>query len=318
MTKIVSFTRVLNEDDIIEAFVRHHATHVDEMLFLDNGSTDRTIEILKALHDEGFPLKLFRNYAVSFDEIAINSWGYQAASQVLGADWVVFLDADEFIATPDSVPLLTLLPEDERAVSVPLVNYGQVGGENMDEPVVPWRLRWHKSAPTRVFKVMARARIPNLLVGAGNHGVFVKALEVPAPSLPGASLAHYPRRTGWQAMQKWAAGRLKALASGAPGEFYSEHYVSPFETLRDKPWELLLNEGFLVQEFDKSLATEAPLAYLGGPLAYYRPSDPRLKALSSFLHFTEQLARQHGRLLDESPQARALVEGWNARRDFLF
>ena len=101
MTKIVSFTRVLNEDDIIEAFVRHHAAHVDEMLFLDNGSTDRTAEILKALQEEGFPLKLFRNYAVSFDEIAINSWGYQIASQVLGADWVVFLDADEFIATPE-------------------------------------------------------------------------------------------------------------------------------------------------------------------------------------------------------------------------
>ncbi|HTQ70762.1 MAG TPA: glycosyltransferase family 2 protein [Acidocella sp.] len=316
--KIVSFTRVLNEDDIIEAFVRHNAAHIDEMLFLDNGSTDRTIEILKALRDEGFPLKLFRNYAVSFDEIAINSWGYQAASQVMGADWVVFLDADEFIATPDSLPLLTLLPGQGRALSVPLVNYGQVGGESMDEPVVPWRLRWHKSAPTGVHKVMAQARIPNLLVGAGNHAVFVQGQEVPAPALPGVSLAHYPRRTGWQAMQKWAAGRLKALASGAPGQFYSGHYVFPFETLRDRPWEFLLNEDFLARDFDRSTATEAPLAYLGGPLAYYQPSDPRMKALSSFLHFTEQLAMQHGRLMDESPQMRALVEGWNARRDFLF
>ena len=214
--------------------------------------------------------------------------------------------------------MLTLLPEDERAISVPLVNYGQVGGENMDEPVVPWRLRWHKTAPTGVNKVMAPARIANLLVGAGNHAVFLKGEELPAPALPGVRLAHYPRRNGWQAMQKWAAGRLKALSSGAPGQFYSGHYVSPFETLRDKPWELLLNEGFLEQEFDKSLATEAPLAYLGGPLAYYQPSDPRMKALSSFLHFSEQLARQHGRLMDESPQARALVEGGNARRDFLF
>ena len=318
MTKIVSFTRVLNEDDIIEAFVRHHAGHVDEMLFLDNGSTDRTLEILRALHEEGFPLKIFRNYAVSFDEIAINSWGYQAASQVLGADWVVFLDADEFIATPDSLPLLTLLPDDQPVLSMKLVNYGQVGEENMDEPVVPWRLRWRKSAPTGVNKVMARARIPGLVVGAGNHGVFVKGQEVPASALPEASLAHYPRRNGWQVMQKWAAGRLKALASGAPGAFYSGHYVSPFETLRDKPGELLMNDGFLAQEFDKSQAVEAPLAYLGGPLSYYQPSDPRLKALSGFLHMAEQLARQHGRLLDESPEARALVEAWNARREFLF
>lgn len=236
----------------------------------------------------------------------------------MGADWVVFLDADEFIATPDSLPLLTLLPEGERALSMPLVNYGQVGGENMDEPVVPWRLRWRKAAPTGMNKVMARARLPNLLVGAGNHAVFVKGQEMQAAALPGVSLAHYPRRSGWQVMQKWAAGRLKALASGAPGAFYSGHYVSPFETLRDKPWELLLNEGFLEQEFDKSLAIEAPLAYLGGRLSYYQPSDQRMKALSSFLHFTEQLARQHGRLLDESREATTLVEGWNAKRDFLF
>ncbi len=318
MTKIISFTRVLNEDDVIEAFVRHHAAHVDEMLFLDNGSTDRTVEILKALQEEGFPLKLFRNHAVSFDEIAINSWGYQVASQVMAADWVVFLDADEFIATPDSLPLLTLLPAEGPVVCAPLVNYGQVGGEAMDQPVVPWRLRWHKTEPTGVNKVMARARIPGLLVGAGNHAVFVQGRELPALALPGVSLAHYPRRSGWQAMQKWAAGRLKALASGASGAFYSGHYVSPFETLRDKPWELMLNEGFLAREFDKSEATEAPLAYLGGPLAYYQPSDPRMKAFSSFLHVTEQLARQHGRLLEESREAKTLVESWNARREFLF
>ncbi|MGE4480776.1 glycosyltransferase family 2 protein [Acidocella sp.] len=318
MTKIVSFTRVLNEDDIIEAFVRHHAAHLDEMLFLDNGSTDRGVEILRALRDEGFPLKLFRNHAVSFDEIAVNSWGYQAASQVMGADWVVFLDADEFIATPDSLPLLTMLPQDQLAVSVPLVHYGQVGAEDEDEPVVPWRLRWRKVAPSGVNKVMARAKLPTLLAGAGNHAVFVNGKELEAPPLPGVSLAHYPRRNGWQAAQKWAAGRLKALASGAPGAFYSGHYVTPFEILRDQPEMFLLNEDFFAREFDKSSATEDPLAYLGGVLAYYQPSDPRLKALSGFLHLAEKLAIQHGKLLDESPQARSLVEGWNARRDFLF
>lgn len=52
MPKVVCFTRILNEDDIIEAFVRHHATHVEEMLFLDNGSSDRTVEILTALRGE--------------------------------------------------------------------------------------------------------------------------------------------------------------------------------------------------------------------------------------------------------------------------
>ncbi|WP_298215312.1 glycosyltransferase family 2 protein [Acidocella sp.] len=318
MTRIVSFTRVLNEDDIIEAFVRHNAAHVDEMLFLDNGSTDRTQEILRALREEGFPLKLFRNHAVSFDEVAINSWGYQMVSQVMAADWVAFLDADEFIATPGSQPLPSLLPAGARAIRLPLVNYGQVGGEDPAEPVVPWRLRWRFAGETGVDKVMARAKIPHLIVGAGNHEVFEAGREVPAETIAGLSLAHYPRRDAWQAMQKWVAGRMKALAAGGQGEYYSGHYVSPFETLRDKPGELLLNPGFFEREFDKSFAVEAPLAYLGGPLAYYQPADPRLKAATSLLHALENLARQHGRLLDELPEARTLTERWNARRDFLF
>jgi Glycosyl transferase family 2 len=150
MTKIVSFTRVLNEDDIIETFVRHHADHVDELLFLGNGSTDRTFKILQALREEQFPLKVFRNHAVSFDEIAVNSWGYFAASQLLGADWVAVLDAEEFIATPDSAPLSTLLPPEVLVVSMKLVNYGQVGGENSAESVIPWRLRWRYAGETNV------------------------------------------------------------------------------------------------------------------------------------------------------------------------
>lgn len=318
MTKIVSFTRILNEDDIIEAFVRHHAGHVDEMLFLDNGSTDRTLEILQALREEGFPLKVFRNHAVSFDEIAINSWGYLAASQLMGASWLAFLDADEFGSTLDSAPLVTLLPKSGPVVGVKLVNYGQVGDENMDEPVIPWRLRWRYAGETNVTKIIVKARVPGLVIGAGNHGAFIGAQQLPALPLEDVCLAHYPRRNGWQVMQKWAAGRLKALATGTPGENFSGHYTGPFERMRDRPWEFLLSEDFFAGDFDKSVATEAPLTYLGGPLAYYQPSDPRMKAVSAFLHMTEQLARQHGRLLDESPEARVLVEVWNARRDYLF
>ena len=45
---LIGITRVLNEDDIVEAFVRHHATMVDHHLILDNGSSDETVNILKA------------------------------------------------------------------------------------------------------------------------------------------------------------------------------------------------------------------------------------------------------------------------------
>ena len=65
---LIGITRVLNEDDIVEAFVRHHATMVDHHLILDNGSTDETVNILRALKYEWLNISVFQNQSVFFNE----------------------------------------------------------------------------------------------------------------------------------------------------------------------------------------------------------------------------------------------------------
>ena len=50
--RLTAVTRVLNEEDIIEPFIRHHAAFVEAHILLDNGSGDRTLEILAALRRE--------------------------------------------------------------------------------------------------------------------------------------------------------------------------------------------------------------------------------------------------------------------------
>jgi len=62
----VAASRVLNEDDILEAFVRHHAALVDHHIFLDNGSSDRSLAILRALQAEGLPLTVLQTRAAHF------------------------------------------------------------------------------------------------------------------------------------------------------------------------------------------------------------------------------------------------------------
>lgn len=66
--RLVSVTRILNEDDIVEAFVRHNSVGLDHMIFLDNGSSDRTLDILRALQREGVPLSVFQAISAEFDE----------------------------------------------------------------------------------------------------------------------------------------------------------------------------------------------------------------------------------------------------------
>jgi glycosyltransferase involved in cell wall biosynthesis len=320
MSKIVSVTRILNEDDIVECFVRHNSCHVDHMLLLDDGSTDRTLAILRALKEEGLPLTIFSSPSVTFDEFGKNTWAYQAASQLFGAGWVVFIDADEFISTPGSVLLRALLPPGAQAIKVRLVNYGQTEGDDLAEIIVPKRLRWQNFVPTNVHKLMLRGGLPDIVIGGGNHCAYDVKGQLPAEESRDIAYAHYPRRNGWQILQKIAAGWLKVTASGhdVVNEGHSSHYRSPFATLRDKPEEILYSKTFFTEEFPLSEAVEAPLDYLGGNLKYYEHADPAAKSVRIFLNAVEALAMQHGRLLDELPDAKNLVQNWNNSRRFLF
>ena len=47
--KIVAISMVRNEADVIEAFVRHHAGLVDELIVVDHRSIDGTDELLREL-----------------------------------------------------------------------------------------------------------------------------------------------------------------------------------------------------------------------------------------------------------------------------
>jgi Glycosyl transferase family 2. len=294
------------------------------MAFLDNGSTDRTLVILKKLKDEGLPISVFQDGTESFNEVGANTWLYRLADQMHRADWVAFLDTDEFILTSGGNLLsetLATREKHERAVSVQLIHYFDTPEDDPLEPIVPIKMRWRMRAPTGVLKMFVRGGLgKRLVIDAGNHGGFLDGRPLHTPPERHFNLAHYPRRSGWQNLQKIAIGWLKILAAGnvAITAGHSSHYRSPFETLRDKPGELVCNAAYLTPGLDRSIAEEAPLLYLGGPLRYTELNDPALKALEVGLRYAERLARQHGKLLDQSAEARHLIEIWSAQRKFLF
>jgi hypothetical protein len=83
---LIGITRVLNEDGIVEAFIRHHAAMVDYHLFLDNGSTDDTLTILRAFKDEGLNISVFQNKSSFFTESSHKTVLFRHAANVLAAD----------------------------------------------------------------------------------------------------------------------------------------------------------------------------------------------------------------------------------------
>ena len=94
--KIASISMVKNEADIIESFVRHTSRLVDVMYIIDHLSTDNTWVILNKLQAEGMPLILSRYNKADYSQSEVTT-GLMWQSIKDGADWVLPLDADEFI-----------------------------------------------------------------------------------------------------------------------------------------------------------------------------------------------------------------------------
>lgn len=99
--KIVSITMVKNEVDIIESFIRYHLNIVDEMIILDNHSSDETLIIINKLISEGLPIFLINDTDNQYTQYVKMNFLLKKAFEENNADLVCVLDVDEFIISKD-------------------------------------------------------------------------------------------------------------------------------------------------------------------------------------------------------------------------
>jgi hypothetical protein len=176
--RIIAATKILDEGDIVEAFARHTAHYVSHHFFLDNGSVDGTVEVLRRLRDEGLGITVLQNGSRWFNEAIYNTLLYFIAIRETAADWVAFLDADEFIDDRQAAGgLSTALAQTNPSAScvrVLLTNYHPSAHDDPNEPVVPVRIRWYEQR-TDVQKVIVRGNLAdrNVVIEAGGHGVLI-------------------------------------------------------------------------------------------------------------------------------------------------
>ncbi len=316
--RIVAVTRILNEEDVVEAFARHHAALLDHHVFLDNGSTDRTLEILRALHGQGLPLSVLQNRSVQFCEASHNTFLHQIAVGAHGADWVPFLDADEFLDSrgPALRDVLAEVPGEAVALQLRLANYHAAPGDDPADLLVPRRMRHRAASMPEVWKVVARGRgaPAGTTVADGNHEVLVGGAAGPSRRSDAWRLAHFPSRHPLQLITKAVLGRLKVLAGGQAAEAagFSAHYTRFLDTMRDEP-HVLLRDPAVMNSLDAGIPVVLdPMAYAGGPLTLTRAEDPALRAIRLAIAAAEMLARRHGRLLDENAALRLQTRFWDA------
>jgi glycosyl transferase family 2 len=211
---------VRNEGDVIEAFVRHHAEIFDELVVVDHRSIDGTGETLEALVREGLPLEVRSESSPVHRQSAVLTALMREAAKARGADWVVPLDADEFLVAPGGGvrEALARLP-DERPVAVDMRFYVPTPDDPTDEPNVLRRVQHRRELEGGLWrrKLLAPSRWAGnsrYFLSQGSH-VLVDGVtrEFVRTSLPeGLVLAHFPVRSAQQFARKVLGGWPRHVA----------------------------------------------------------------------------------------------------------
>lgn len=172
---------VKNEQDIIEPFITVNRQLVDCMVIVDNASVDRTREIAIACAKETDGIVIVDGEGFEYNHSERMTNVMNACQSAYFADFIIFIDVDEFIGAPDRRTLesiLTKIPRNgfelvpwetyvlhaERTETTVEAPAGMIFKRRHEMPV------YHKA----VLRLDKQYR-PDLVVMQGNHSIFSNA-----------------------------------------------------------------------------------------------------------------------------------------------
>jgi len=286
--RVIAIVCMRNEADIVESFVRHTFHFCHEMLVLNHGSTDATADILTRLKDEGLALRVISDFVPGrLHDLHMNRL-LKLAVEECGADWVLCLDADEFICGVSDASFLPPQVEKESpSLRIPLrLYYPQPNDDgslvNPVERIIHRTVRetWSKEwigSKSIVPAWMVRERTGRL--DYGNHRFFIDNFEAPYHLLANPTLGHFSIRSASQYGEKLVSKRMQALCRISPkSSGYRQTYESDYQKLRESysrfNGELTRHRLWNLEEGGRAELIADSIPYLGGELRYtLRSSD---------------------------------------------
>ncbi len=255
--QIFSITMVKNEMDIIESFIKYNLNIFDGMIILDNGSTDKTLKILKNLKNDGLPLIILEDKDREYDQAVKMNQLLLMAINEYNVDIVVPLDADEFIVSSHNGNPRKILEKIEPSSYYRVKWKTYVPNFIRDDKFIPAKITFTRDESLeKYYKVI----IPKELVktydvrlSTGNHDLIYdpKYQNVIKPvTNEELRIAHFPIRSIEQTASKIMVGWINFLSRIERAENDGNHWQKIYNQL--KQIETIQNED--VTEIAKEFA----------------------------------------------------------------
>jgi hypothetical protein len=196
--KLFAAAMIRNENDIILPFLRQCASLFDQLLVADIQSTDGTATVVRRFADPRLKIQVYQvNRQEKYQSALMNCLSREAFAR--GADWVFFLDADEFIDVQNRVELERYLQDvGSDMLMGPWINLvpTKYGNYNTFDPTQDfyWSGRSSKFAKVALSSLFA-ANHPDYHIHEGNHLVAPSPTAPPIWERPGLPLLHVPIRS---------------------------------------------------------------------------------------------------------------------------
>jgi hypothetical protein len=312
---------VKDEADVVEAFVRHTLAHVNRLVVLENGSSDGSLEILRALEKERLPITILEDPTPGkYHSERMTRLMREHAVERHAADWVLPLDVDEFLAVSAGAMLVSPSTNVDAPLALAWRTYVP---DDSDDPLQlnpVLRMGCHLVHGCKAVNVLVPrklAALPHAVLLRGNHELEIGGCRCPAASHHHAYLAHFPVRSPGQYLAKIVIAALQNEVIPDRDPAGGWHYRGPYQFLKRDPrrfwigfadaarrYLMLPGEGADAATAGSMPRVEtAPFPYRGGPLRYTKPVEDMARAARAVLGCAEQHARRFGlttKCLDEA------------------
>ena len=236
--RIIGLSMVKNEGDIIEPFIRHNARYLDFMVILDNASVDDTRQIALKCARELKTVVVTDSSEFGYTQSERMTQLLLYSQSAYFADFVLLLDADEFISTPDRQTFelsLSSIPQGGVGL-IPwrtfVLTPADMGGSSEDPPR---SLRHRRNIEYPLYR-KAVLRLDgvyrqDLHVNQGNHGIASGRPRLAKVILDDLPLLHFPVRSREQLVCKSVVGWMAYSAKNpaARRDFDGLHWRDYFD-----------------------------------------------------------------------------------------